>query len=560
MKKLTTLIIFLSFVSLGHCQLIENLRVGLEVNAAWYNDDKNTGPFFDSDNQDSDKHLRANSYLKLDYDFLKNFTATVQLESYEPLALLNYSPNFHGTNLGIYSLNYRNKKLEATVGHFYEQFGSGLILRSWEDRQLGVNNALLGGRVNYSILDELSITALYGKQRVGFKTSDGEIFGANIEYDLSKSLGFSESSISLGLSYVGRKQVIDVMNPKYNELTNSFSGRLDYSKNSFYAGLEYVYKSEDAAVLAGQLINQFVNPGSALLINTGFSKKGFGLDATFRRLENMAFFSDREKAGNIYLETNVNFTPALTKQHDYLLTNIFVYQAQSQVVFADPQLTEVGEIGGQVDMYYNIRKDTPLGGKYGTKLAVNASYWSGLKGNYDFNNLSYDVDYLGFGEKYFSDISLEVRKKWSSKLNTIFYYVNQYYNQRAIEDNFSGEQIQTNILALESMHRLGSNGKSLRLVAQKLWSNSDNHDWIGGVVEYNFNTKFSIYANDIYNSGDDADTTETHYYNFGGSYTKGASRFSLNYGRQRAGLVCVGGVCRFVPEATGLSASFLYSF
>lgn len=550
----------MSFVSIGHSQFIENLRAGLEVNAAWYNDDKNTGPFFDADNQDSDKHLRVNSYLKLDYDFLKNFTATVQLESYEPLALLNYSPNFDGTNLGIYSLNYRGKKLEANVGHFYEQFGSGLILRNWEDRQLGVNNALLGGRVKYSILDELSLTALYGKQRVGFKTSDGEIFGANIEYDLSKSLGLSDSSINLGLSYVGRKQDIEFMDPEYDELTNAFSGRLDYSKNSFYAGVEYVYKSEDVAVLTGQVINQFVNPGSALLVNTGFSKKGFGLDATFRRLENMAFFSDREKAGNIYLENNVNFTPALTKQHDYLLANIFVYQAQSQVVFADPQLTEVGEIGGQVDMYYNIKKDTPLGGKYGTKLALNASYWASLSGDYDFNNLSYDVDYFGFGEKYFSDISLEVRKKWSSKWNTIFYYVNQYYNQRAIEDNFSGEQIQTNILAFESMHKLGGKGKSLRLVAQKLWSNSDNHDWIGGVVEYNFNTKFSIYANDIYNSGDDSDTSKVHYYNFGGSYTKGASRFSLNYGRQRAGLVCVGGVCRFVPEATGLSASFLYSF
>ncbi len=560
MRKPTILPLFLILSAIGHSQFLDNLRAGLEINSAWYNDDRETGPFFDGTNNDSDEHFRVNSYLKLDYTFLNNFTATVQVESYEPLALLNYSPNFDGTNLGIYSLNYNDNKLDATVGHYYEQFGSGLILRNWEDRQLGINNALLGGRIKYNFTDDLLLTALYGKQRVGFDTSEGEIFGANLEFEVGETIGLSDTSLNIGLSYVGRYQETDVEEPNFDELTNAFSGRLDYAKNNFYAGVEYVHKTEDVYVFNGQSINTFVNPGNALLINTGFSKKGFGLDATFRRLENMAFFSDRETAGNIFLENNVNFTPALTKQHDYLLTNIFVYQAQSQVVFADPQLTEVGEIGGQIDIFYNIKKDTPLGGKYGTKLAVNASYWAGLKGDYDFNNLSYDVDYLGFGKKYFSDISLEIRKKWSKKWNTIFYYVNQYYNQRTIEDNFSGEQIQTNVLALESMHRLGRNGKSLRVVAQRLWSNTDNHDWIGGVVEYNFNTKFSIYANDIFNYGQDEDTGETHFYNVGGSYTKGAARFSVNYGRQRAGLVCVGGVCRFVPEATGLSASVLYNF
>lgn len=527
---------------------------------AWYNDDKKTGPFFDDVNNDGNKHIRVNSYLKLDYNFLKNFTATVQLESYEPLALLNYSPNFDETNLGIYSLNYRNSKLEVNAGHFYEQFGSGLILRNWEDRQLGLNNALLGGRVKYMPLEFLSVTGLYGKQRVGFETSEGEVFGFNTEIDVTALLNSDNSSLSLGLSYVGRKENTGIEEPNFDDLTNAFSGRLDFTKGSFYANAEYVSKSDDVAVITGQLINNFVNPGNALLFNTGYSKKGFGLDATFRRLENMGFYSDREKTGNVFLENNINFTPALTKQHDYLLTNIFVYQAQSQVIFADPQLMEAGEIGGQVDLFYKIKKDTPLGGKYGTKIAFNASYWAGLKGDYDFDALTYDVDYFGFGEKYFSDVSLEVRKKWNKKWNSIFYYVNQYYNQRTIEDNFSGEQIKTNIIVGETFYKFGKVGQSVRLELQKLWSNSDKHDWVGGTLEYNFSPRLSFYVNDIYNSGTDSSTSENHYFNFGGSYNKGTTRLSLNYGRQRAGLVCVGGVCRFVPEATGLSVSLTSSF
>ncbi len=560
MRKLLVLLTFCFTVNQMSAQLLDNLRVGLESNMAWYNDDEKTGPFYDAVNNDGDKHLRVNSYLKLDYNFLENFTATVQLESYEPLALLNYSPNFDGTNLGIYALNYRSDKFEANAGHYYEQFGSGLILRNWEDRQLGLNNALLGGRVKYKPTDFLSVTGLYGKQRVGFETADSDIFGFNTEIDISTILKFENSSLNLGFSYVGRQEKTDVADPNFDELTNAFSGRVDFSKGSFYANAEYVAKSDDVYVFNGQVINNFVNPGSALLFNTGFSKKGFGLDATFRRLENMGFYSEREKTGNVFLENNINFTPALTKQHDYLLSNIFVYQAQSQVVFADPELMEAGEIGGQLDVFYNIKKGTALGGKYGTKIAFNASYWAGLKGDYDFGNLSYDVDYFGFGDKYFSDVSLEIRKKWNKKVNSIFYYVNQYYNQRTIEDNFSGEQIKTNIVVGETIYKFGKIGQSVRLELQKMWSSSDKHDWVGGTLEYNASPRLSFYVNDIYNSGTDSSTSENHYYNIGGSFNKGTTRFSLNYGRQRAGLVCVGGVCRFVPEATGLSASLLMSF
>ena len=559
MKKLMLLLVFCLSGQFIFAQLLENLRIGFESNTAWYNDDKKTGAFFDDENQDGDKHVRSNNYLKLDYKFLKNFTATLQLESYEPFALLNYSPNFDGTNAGIYSLNYKNSKLNIDAGHYYAQFGSGLILRNWEDRQLGLNNALFGGKIEYTPLESVTLTGLYGKQRVGFKTSEGEVFGANAEVDLSSLLSLESATLSLGLSYVGRKEATDIVDPSFNELTNAFSGRIDFSIGSFYSGLEYVSKSDDAIVQVGQISNDFVKPGSALLFNTGFSKKGFGVDATFRRLENMSFFSERKKDGNLFLENIVNFTPGLTKQHDYLLTNIFVYQAQSLVSFLDPGLLKVGEIGGQLDVFYKIKKDTPLGGKYGTKIALNGSYWAGLRGDFDYANLDYDAEILGFGNKFWSDISLEVRKKWNSKWNSIFYYVNQYYNKREIEGNFGAKPIKTNIFVTEAIYKLGG-GKSFRFEAQKLWSDSDGHDWTGGTIEYNLSSKFSVYVNNIYNAGDDSDTGETNYYNFGGSFTKGSTRLGVNYGRQRAGLVCVGGVCRFAPEATGLSANLIMTF
>ena len=556
------ILLFLTCIPLGlslSAQVLDNITIGLESNTVWYNDDSETGDFFDNANNDSDKHIRSNNYLKIDYNFLESFTASVQIESYEPFALLNYSKSFEGTNLGTYSLNYRDSKLNITAGHFYSQFGSGLILRNWEDRQLGINNALQGGKVVYEPTDFVSLTALYGKQRVGFKISDGEVFGFNSELDAGALLDFRETSLGIGLSYVGRKEDTPFVDPTFDELTNLFSGRVDFYQNKFYSNIEYVLKSEDAIKQGGQLSNRFVTGGSAILFNTGYSKSGFGIDATFRRLENMNFFSERNAAGNVFNESSINYIPGLTKQHDYLLTNIFVYQAQSTV---NLDTSQSGEIGGQLDLFYKIKKETLLGGKYGTKIALNASYWAGLSGDYIQDNPdagtlpSYEVELFGFGGKYFSDFSLEIRKKWTPKWRSIFYFVNQSYNKKIVEG--SGAMITSNIGVIESTHKLG-NGKSIRFEAQKLNSDSAKHDWTGGTIEYNLSSKFSVYVNDIFNNGSDSDTEKTHFFNVGGSYTKGATRLGLNYGRQRAGLLCVGGVCRFVAEATGLTANLTMS-
>jgi len=169
LKKITLIFILFHFLFSVHAQIIDGLSIGIESNSAWYNDDKKTGAFNDENNNDQDKHLRFNNYIKLDYNFLSKFTVSAQLESYEPFALINYSSKMKGTNLGTYSLNYETTKIKATIGHFYEQFGSGLIYRNWEDRQLGINNALFGGKLSCRLLDFADLTVIYGNHRVSLK-------------------------------------------------------------------------------------------------------------------------------------------------------------------------------------------------------------------------------------------------------------------------------------------------------------------------------------------------------------------------------------------------------
>jgi len=539
---------FLMSVFSSIAQKSGNLSLAFESYFQYYLDDKKTGDF------SLPERFRSNNYLKADY-YLNKFSFGIQFESYEPLALLNYSPEYKKTNIATYYADYKTDKVEITAGYFYEQFGNGLILRSWEDRQLGINNSLRGARIKYNPFEFIHLTGLYGKQRVGFKVSDGEIFGFDTDIDLSQILKFESTSLSTGFSYVGRNQKTDPSSTNYSDLTNAFSTRIDFNKGNFYLNSEYAHKSKDAVYSNHQILN--VKPGNALLLNVGYAKKGIGIDATFRRLENMTFYSDREAYGNVYLQNMINYLPALTKQHDYLLTNIYVYQAQPQISFQDPSLLKSGEIGGQIDIYYNIKKKTALGGKYGTKLAINTSYWAGLKGEYDYANFDYTTDLLGLGEKYFSDFNIEVRKKWSRNWHSIFLYAYQHYNKKYIEETYGN--IKANILVAETTHKF-SKGKSIRIEAQHLATKEDKKNWMGGTFEYAFNSMFSIYANDIYNYGNDNPEKRIHYFNIGGSYTKGAMRFALNYGRQRGGLLCVGGVCRYVPESTGISGNLIINF
>jgi hypothetical protein len=112
--------------------------------------------------------------------------------------------------------------------------------------------------------------------------------------------------------------------------------------------------------------------------------------------------------------------------------------------------------------------------------------------------------------------------------------------------------VSTNIASAEIYYTVNDKNE-LRIQAEHLWTRDDKKNWVGGLIEYNFLRKFSIYVNDQYNYGNDNSLERIHYYNLGGTFRQRKTKFSINYGRQRGGLICVGGVCRFVPKSNGLT-------
>lgn len=528
-----------------------NFSGSLESGGQWYQDDENIGFSVD------DPQFRSNNYFRLDYTQGK-ISAGLQYEAYLDKALLGYSDKLEGNGIATFYARYKGEKLDITAGNYYGQFGSGLIWRSWEDRQIGINNSLKGLRVKYSPTENTTLTGIVGKQRRGFELTSGTVQGIDIETNLLKIFNKNSSeTLTAGLSYVGRTEEYSGSGDQVPNAVPNYSARLNYfGKSGITAGVEYVKKGHDVLMINGAP-SQRLYDGKGYMFNLGYSRKGFGFNSVFRRLENMGMYSERvlsESAVNQYNEGNINYIPALTKQHDYLLTNIYVYQAQPNLNFLTQQ---VGEIGGQLDLFYKLKKGSLLGGKYGTKLAFNASYWSGIKATFNGDG-TYDSDLFGFGKKFFHDVNMEISKKWNKKFSTIFTYANMYYHRGTIEGG-NGTGVVSNVVVGDFLYKLDRKN-SLRLEMQHLQSKRDKKNWAAAVLEYNRNYAWSFYLTDMYNYGNDDNDAQYHYYTAGASYSKNATRLSLEYGRQRGGLICVGGVCRYVPENTGLRFTLQHSF
>ena len=157
-----------------------NFFGGFESNSQWYLNDTGLKDEFDNPTAHPENPIRSNNYLFLNYTY-KNWAAGIQGESFQEDALLNMNPKYTGTNVATYFLQFKTEKIDITAGYFYEQFGSGLLYRSWEDRALGINNALRGGRVIFKPTKFLTFKSIYGQQRTGFDVSKGKVYGIDTE-------------------------------------------------------------------------------------------------------------------------------------------------------------------------------------------------------------------------------------------------------------------------------------------------------------------------------------------------------------------------------------------
>ena len=98
---------------------------------------------------------------------------------------------------------------------------------------------------------------------------------------------------------------------------------------------------------------------------------------------------------------------------------------------------------------------------------------------------------------------------------------------------------------------------------QKVETNSNlvaKGNWATALVEWWPNSNFFMAVYDQYNYGNPNEKLKIHYYLGTMGYNSGPHRITVSYGKQSAGIFCVGGVCRVVPASNGLTLSITSSF
>jgi hypothetical protein len=500
-----------------------------------------------------------------------DFSAGMRFEAYlNPI--LGFDPQYKGAGLAYRFASYKKDYLEITAGNFYEQFGNGLIFRSYEERNLGLDNAMDGLKVIARPIKGVALKTVVGKQRYYWQKiweSDnfGLVRGIDAEVSINslfKKLEQSPLQIIAGGSYVSvfdraeDRFIIDPISGDNYKLTmpeniGSAAARLQMSYKAFNLNAEYAQKGQDPNAVNGYIFHK----GEAAYLSLGYAAKGLGVNISAKRIDNMSYKSKRGETGNML---NVNYLPALTRQHSYSLFAMYPYATQVN-----------GEMGIQADIIYKLKKNTFLGGKYGADLKLNYSIANSIDkeyvqlnpaGNYEGTE-GYSSSFFKAGDElYFEEFNFELGKKLSSdfKLNLMYSY--QTFNPIAI--GHQGEKfVYANIFAADLTQKL-KNRSSLRYEVQLLLTKQNYGewaagDWIQGTIEYNLGGKFFIAATDQWNYGK-LQGDKVHYYNFAVGYTKGTTRVQLSYGKQREGIICIGGVCRMVPASNGLFATITSSF
>ncbi len=501
-----------------------------------------------------------NSYMNAFYTNGK-FNAGMRIESYLP-HINGYPDRFDGTGLGMRYIGYQNDFISVTLGNFYEQFGSGLLLRIYEDRALGYDNVLDGMRLVVKPFKGITLKGVYGLQRQDFQggkiiNSSGIVRGVDGEIHLNEtidSLSNFPLDITLGATLVSKYQKDDNDLLKLPENVGSYGGRINLRYKKWRFDAEYVEKQNDPSSDNGYIFNK----GYAALFNLGYSTKGLGINFSGKSTDNMSYRSDRTQALQVDL---INFIPAMNKTHTYnLVASLYPYATQLN-----------GEVAYQGEVLYTFPKKSKIGGKYGTTL--NFNYSTAYQPLQDISNYNpQDSTGIAYTSRlfdassnlYWQDINVSIYKKLTKKLNvTLSYYNIKLNNDVAKVTEDAHGIINPNIGVLEVGYKINKN-HSFRVELQELVNNrkfaEDKGDWATIVLEYNFKSNWVFGLMDQYNYSNPEKDLQIHYVIGTVGYVQNATRFMVSYGRQRAGLFCVGGVCRNVPASNGLTFTFTQSF
>lgn len=493
----------------------------------------------------------SNAYGNIIYEKDK-FSAGLRYEAYNNV-MQGFDKRYKGQGITYRFARYKTDFLDLTVGNIYEQFGSGLIFRTYYEPGLLYDNSLDGFRAIATPHKAITFKGMIGRQRNFFSLGEGIVraFDGEINInDLFDSLKM-KTKIIVGGSFVSNYQADKDPDLNLPENVGCYGGRINIINESINFFAEYAYKINDPSYVN----NYSYKFGEGLFMSFSYAQKGFSFIIQGKRIDNMNFRSERDATLQQLL---INYMPATTKQHTYLMPAFYPYATQPN-----------GEIGGMGEVQFKLPKESFLGGKYGTDITINFSFANGLKAHPLSDSTTsmnlYSTRWDEIGEQYYHDFFIEINRKINKKWKLTALYSNQFYNKNIVQFNSPNAgfpNMQAHIGVIDITHKYKTHS-AIRVELQGRFAyhrDINGGSWAVGLIEWTPSSHFYITLIDQYNYDNPDSKLQIHYYTAGIGFVKDAHRISITYGKQRAGVFCVGGVCRNVPASNGLAISITSVF
>ena len=480
----------------------------------------------------------------------KGFTVFMRADAFNNSNLKSPAQGNTNFGLGAWSVNKEVKGLNITVGYIYDQIGSGILFRAYEDRGLLIDNALVGFELKYKLNDHIQLKGLTGQQKENDLANNQlnlsqryapiiRALNAEGDYSVGKAHFFpgigvlnrtlDQTSMSSIISRISTFDSSRRFTPVYNMYAFTAYNSLTVGNFSWY--IEGAYKTQEAFNNAdGTLINK---PGNVEYTTLGYAKKGIAINYTAKRTDD---FVMRTSPNEILTNGMLNWQPIVARIRPGRLMSRYT-----------PASQDVSELANCVDVL--ISPSDVM------SYTFTATHINTLE-NVELYREGYaELNYTG----------------WKSfGLQAGFQYME--YNRVKYQSAAAETPIVNAITPFAELTYKINSKKSLRMEVEYMHTKQDYGSWLYAILEYNIAPKFSISVADMYNiapnsNPDNPNYEENtpigagkHYPSIYMAYTKGAHRFAIAYVKQVDGINCAGGVCRYEPAFSGVKATITSSF